>query len=138
METVFPAFGSQQPFETDRSSLPSRLKSAVAMPIGVPRLELVISDLLRPTLEVASLIGKKIVLEMPPPGLGLTAVTEAVLALATSEARMLAVNREPLTKVVERARYRSSSPPTPRRIPCHSPSGLAPPRPAPLPPARVG
>src|SRR5438876_3601645 len=103
METVLPAFGSQQPFETARSSLPSRLKSAVAMPIGVPRLELVTSDLLRATLEAGSLIGKKIILEMPPPGPGLTIVTVAVLALAMSEVKTLAVNCELLTNVVARA-----------------------------------
>jgi hypothetical protein len=40
---------------------------------------------------------------MPPPGVGLTTVTEAVLAVAMSEARILAVNCELFTKVVARA-----------------------------------
>jgi hypothetical protein len=48
-------------------------------------------------------IGKNTTLDVPPPGVGFTAVTEAVLAIAMSEARMLAVNWEPLTKVVARA-----------------------------------
>jgi hypothetical protein len=41
--------------------------------------------------------------EMRPPGLGLTTVTEAVLALAMSDAGMLAFNCELLTNVVSRA-----------------------------------
>ena len=47
-------------------------------------------------------IGKKTTLDEPPPGVGFTTVTEAVLAMAMSEARMLAVNCESLTKVVAR------------------------------------
>jgi len=53
--------------------------------------------------ELASVIGKNSTLEVPPPGLGLTTVTEAVLAVAMSEARMLTVNCELVTKVVVRA-----------------------------------
>src|SRR4030095_14014808 len=48
-------------------------------------------------------IGKKTTFEVPPPGLGLNTVTEAVLAVAMSEAKMLAVNCELLTKVVVRS-----------------------------------
>ena len=41
--------------------------------------------------------------DVPPPGAGLTTVTCAVPALATSAAWIAAVSREPLTKVVARA-----------------------------------
>ena len=41
--------------------------------------------------------------QRPPPGLGLSTVTEAVLAMAMSDTRMLTVNRELLTNVVTRA-----------------------------------
>jgi len=54
------------------------------------------------TLEVGTLIGRKIVFEMPPPGLGLITVTEAVLAVAISDARIAAVNCEGETNVVAR------------------------------------
>jgi hypothetical protein len=53
--------------------------------------------------DVGSVLVKKTTLELPPPGLGFTTVTKAVLALAMSEARMLAVNCELLTKVVARS-----------------------------------
>src|SRR5215831_6019011 len=53
--------------------------------------------------ELASVIGKKTTLELPPPGLGLTTVTEAVLAVAMSEAGIVAVNCELVTNVVARA-----------------------------------
>jgi hypothetical protein len=46
---------------------------------------------------------KKTTFEVPPPGPGLTTVTLAVLGFAKSEDRMLAVNRDLLTKVVVRA-----------------------------------
>src|SRR5215469_12680500 len=45
-------------------------------------------------------MGKNTAFEVPPPGLGLTTVTEAVPAVAMSEAGTLAVNCELLTKVV--------------------------------------
>ena len=48
------------------------------------------------------MIRRKAGFEVPPPGVGLTTVTEAVPALAMSVARMGAVSREPLTKVVVR------------------------------------
>jgi hypothetical protein len=48
---------------------------------------------------VALVIGKKTTLEVPPPGLGLTTVTEAVLAVATKDEGTDAVNCELLTKV---------------------------------------
>src|SRR6266567_1154164 len=53
--------------------------------------------------ELASVIGKNSTLDVPPPGLGFTTVTEAVLAVAISDTRMLTVNCELLTNVVARA-----------------------------------
>ena len=50
----------------------------------------------------AALIGKKTTFEEPPPGEGFTTVTDAVLALATSVERMLAVSRDLLINVVVR------------------------------------
>jgi len=47
--------------------------------------------------------SKKATFDVPPPGAGFTTVTDAVLALAMSDERMLAVSCELLTKVVERA-----------------------------------
>ena len=49
------------------------------------------------------MIGKNIVFEIPPPGVGLTTATDAVPAVAMSEAEMLAVSCESLTYVVARA-----------------------------------
>ena len=49
------------------------------------------------------MIGKNTTLDVPPPGLGLTTVTEAVPAVAISETKMLAANCELLTNVVARA-----------------------------------
>jgi hypothetical protein len=46
--------------------------------------------------------GKNTTFELPPPAAGLTTVTDAVAAVAMSEAEMLAVNCELLTKVVVR------------------------------------
>jgi hypothetical protein len=57
---------------------------------------------LKPTDELGGVISRKTLFDVPPPGLGLTTVTEAVPMLAMSEARMLAVSRELLTKVVVR------------------------------------
>src|SRR6184192_507665 len=88
-------------FATARSSLLSPLKSPVTTESGPgPTLK---SDLLSTIDEVGSVIGKNTVLEAPPRGLGLTTVTEAVLAVAMSEARILANNCELLTKLVARA-----------------------------------
>ena len=42
-------------------------------------------------------------MDEPPPGVGFTTVTEAVLALAISEARIVVVNCEVETNVVARA-----------------------------------
>src|SRR5205809_3453782 len=53
--------------------------------------------------KLASVIGKNSTLDVPPPGLGFTTVTEAVLAMAMSDTRMLTVNCELLTNVVARA-----------------------------------
>jgi hypothetical protein len=61
------------------------------------------SELLKETEDEALLTGRNTTFDNPPPGLGFATVTEAVLAMAMSEARMLAVNWEPLTKVVARA-----------------------------------
>ena len=47
--------------------------------------------------------SKKAAFELPPPGVGLATVTEAVLGLAISEARIFAFNSELLTKIVVRA-----------------------------------
>jgi hypothetical protein len=49
---------------------------------------------------VELVIGKKTVFDRPPPGPGLETVTEAVPAVAMSEAATATVNCEPLTKVV--------------------------------------
>ena len=86
---------------TAKSSLPSSLKSAVVTPLASEPAGK--SDLLSKTEEVASVIGKNSTFDMLPPGLGFTTVTEAVLAVAMSEARMVAVNCELFTKVVARA-----------------------------------
>jgi hypothetical protein len=61
------------------------------------------SELLKETEDEALLTGRNTTFDDPPPGLGFATVTEAVLAMAMSEARMLAVNWEPLTKVVASA-----------------------------------
>ena len=58
---------------------------------------------LSPIEELGIVTSKKVTFEMPPPELGLTTATEAVPALAMSDARMLAFNCELLTKVVVRA-----------------------------------
>jgi hypothetical protein len=55
------------------------------------------------TEDVEVVIGKKTMFDVPPPGLGFTTVTEAVLAMAMSDTRMLTVNCELFTKVVARA-----------------------------------
>ena len=49
------------------------------------------------------MIKKNTTFEVPPLGLGLTTVTEAVLAVAMSEARIVVVNCEVDTNVVTRA-----------------------------------
>jgi hypothetical protein len=48
------------------------------------------------------LIGKNTILDEPPPGMGLTTVTEAVEAVAMSDARIVTVSCELLTKFVAR------------------------------------
>lgn len=48
----------------------------------------------------AEVTSKNITFDVPPPGLGFTSVTDAVLATAMFEAGTLAVNSERLTKVV--------------------------------------
>src|SRR5438552_6092145 len=87
-------------FATAKSSLPSPLRSAVAGYCGDEPAGM--SVRLKKNEAVDIVIGKKTALERPPPGLGFTTVIEAVLAVAMSDARMLAVNWEPLTKVVAR------------------------------------
>ena len=49
-----------------------------------------------------SLTSNLMTFEVPPPGAGLTTVTDAVLVLETSEARILAFSSELLTKAVDR------------------------------------
>src|ERR1700674_338283 len=89
-------------FVTTKSNLPSPLKSAVFMESGsVPAAKL--DGALRETDAIGLVITKKATLDVPPPGVGLTTVTEAVLALAMSDARTLAISFESLTKVVARA-----------------------------------
>src|SRR6266513_986198 len=88
-------------FATTKSSLPSPLRSAVAGKSGDEPAGM--SVRLKNNEAVDIVIGKKTALERPPPGLGLSTVTEAVLAVAMSDARMLTVNCELLTNVVARA-----------------------------------
>jgi hypothetical protein len=57
---------------------------------------------LSPIEELGVVTSKKSTFDVPPPGVGFTTVTEAVAAFATSEARILAVSRDRLTKVVVR------------------------------------
>src|SRR6266581_1487866 len=85
------------PFATARSSL----KSPIARENGV--VPVAYSDVVNETEDVGLVTEKKTALDSPPPGLGFTTVTEAVLAMAMSEARMLAVNCEVETNVVARA-----------------------------------
>src|SRR5260370_314009 len=61
------------------------------------------SVLLKNTADEELAMGNKTEFESPPPGLGVTTVTEAVPGRVTSEAGMVAVNCELLTKVVGRA-----------------------------------
>src|SRR5215467_12666828 len=85
---------------TTISSLASPLKSPTATdwgPVPLPR-----SDGFNETEEVDRVTSKKTTFEAPPPGAGLTTVTAAVLALATSAARMVAVSLELLTNEVTR------------------------------------
>src|ERR1700682_1622907 len=58
--------------------------------------------MLSETEEVGLVISKKTTFEVPPPGAGLTTVTEAVLKLAMSVASTVAVSFELLTKLVAR------------------------------------
>src|ERR1039458_6500335 len=86
-------------FATARSSLPSPLKSPTATDIGsvpAPKADGALSAIE----ELEGVTSKNITFDVPPPGLGFTTVTEAVLAAAMSEAGTLAVNCEWLTKVV--------------------------------------
>src|SRR5213080_1323161 len=88
-------------FATAKSSFPSRLKSPITTelePTPVTKFDvLIVSD------ETPVVTSKKAAFELPPPGVGLATVTEAVLGLAISEARIFAFNSELLTKIVVRA-----------------------------------
>src|SRR4030095_10617418 len=84
-----------------RSNFPSLLKSAVSTDAAV--VPAATSELLKETEDEALLTGRNTTFDDPPPGLGFATVSEAVLAMAMSEARRLAVNWEPLMKVVARA-----------------------------------
>src|SRR5271157_3024054 len=86
---------------TATSSLPSPLKSAVASPEGT-RKEAFSVDVPNAAEEVGKVASNETMFEAPPPGPGLTTVTEAVFGVATSEAGMAAVSRDLLTKVVVR------------------------------------
>jgi hypothetical protein len=59
--------------------------------------------MLSATEEVGLVVSKKTTFEAPPPGEGLTTVTEAVLKLTLSVAKTVAVSFESLTKLVARA-----------------------------------
>src|SRR5207245_8753468 len=83
-----------------KSRLPSPLTSPTGAAVGLDPAWTV--DVLSATEEVGLVISKKTRFEVPP-GLGFTTFTQAVPALAMSVARMLAANRDALTKVVARA-----------------------------------
>ena len=61
------------------------------------------SDLASEIVDVGIVTAKKATLEIPPPGLGLNTVIDAVLNLAMSEAGTLAFNCESLTNAVASA-----------------------------------
>ena len=87
-------------FATTKSSLPSPLKSPMATekaPAPAPKL-----DGCNAIGEVEKVTSKNATFEVPPPGLGLTTVTDAVPALATSEERMVAFSWDLVTNVVVR------------------------------------
>src|SRR5215472_17047540 len=88
---------------TARSSLPSPLKSPAAIEAGEP--EPVGTEEAGPkaTEEVGVVTVKNATYDMPPPGGGLTTVTDAVLAAAMSAAGTVAFNREPLMNWVASA-----------------------------------
>ena len=74
------------------------------------------------------MISRKVTFEIPPPGVGFTTVTEAVLAAAISEARMLARNCEAFTKVVTRAwPFHFTTEPETNPVPCTVSVNPAPP-----------
>src|SRR5205823_15102134 len=84
--------------ETAKSSLPSPLKSEAAIGKGfAPTLT---SNLFSEIEGVAFVISKYVALEVPPPGVGLNTVTEAVPGKATSATGTVAVNRSLLINVV--------------------------------------
>src|SRR5438874_7286086 len=87
---------------TARSNFPSLLKSSASTDelAGVPAAYV---DRSRETEDDALLTGRNTTFDEPPPGLGFITVIEPVFAVAMSDARMLAVNCELLTKVVVRA-----------------------------------
>ena len=80
--------------------MPSPLKSPA---VAVSALLVPMTELSCIVTEDVELVTRKYIMLEIPPGLGLTTVTEAVVAVAMSEARMLAVNCELFTKVVARA-----------------------------------
>src|SRR5580693_6549317 len=96
---VFPAPKPQHPaLATTRSNLPSPLRSATAAPSGSP--PAVAKSFLAKAIFVATVTEKYAGFDAPPPGLGLTTVTDAVPATAMSEAGTAAVNCDALTKCV--------------------------------------
>ena len=86
---------------TAMSSFPSPLKSATAKASGYTP-TLIFAEL-RSTVDSGMLIGKKTTFDVPPPGPGLTTVTELVPAVAMSAASMVAFSCDVLAKVVARA-----------------------------------
>src|SRR5215469_8631576 len=85
---------------TARSSLPSPLKSPTATDAG--SLSVRNDGAITAAKVVERVTSKKTVFEAAP-AMGLTTATEAVPALATSEAKIVAVSRDLLTNVVARA-----------------------------------
>src|ERR1039458_5533987 len=116
-------------FATARSSLPSPLKSPTATDIGsvpAPKADGALSAIE----ELEGVTSKNITFDVPPPGLGFTTVTEAVLAAAMSEAGTLAVNCEWLTKVVaSELSFQFTTAPETKPVPCTARVNPAPPPP---------
>jgi hypothetical protein len=89
-------------FATTKSRLPSPLKSPIATETA-PEPVASSAGIVNATEEVGLVVSKKARLEVPPPGAGLKTDTKAVLRLAMSTARSVAVSFESLTTVVARA-----------------------------------
>src|ERR1700733_57874 len=114
-------------FATTRSSLPSPLKSPTVTELGfdpAPKVDGALSAIE----ELEGVTSKNITFDAPPPGLGFTTVTEAVLAAAMSEAGTLAVNCESLTRVVaSELWFQFTTAPETKPVPCTASVNPAPP-----------